>query len=239
MGRRRPCCASRTRPRRRSGSPARASSGSPAAADAWRSSAGRGALKTCGSGATAAQRLLGAAGATPVADAGDSVGARALQRAVPARRAARRGALVETLETATFWSSVRPLYAAVSAALRESLTGQGTPPIILCHVSHTYRSGASLYFTVVCAQLPDAIEQWRRAKAAASEAILAAGGSISHHHGVGKDHREALARGDRRFGHRRTGGNQANAGPVRDPQSGDPDCRIDPRADRNMIRGKR
>ena len=62
----------------------------------------------------------------------------------------------------------------------------------MCHVSHTYRSGASLYFTVVCAQLPDPIEQWRRAKAAARKAIFAAGGSISHHHGVGRDHREGL-----------------------------------------------
>ena len=104
------------------------------------------------------------------------------------------GALVETLETATFWSSLRPLYAAVTAALRESLTSQGTPPLILCHVSHTYPAGASLYFTTVCAQLPDPIAQWRRAKAAASDAILEAGGSISHHHGVGREHREGLAR---------------------------------------------
>ena len=140
-----------------------------------------------------AQRLLGAADATPVADAGIQWERGRFSAPYVRDALLDAGALVETLETATFWSSVRPLYAAVSAALRESLTGQGTPPIILCHVSHTYRSGASLYFTVVCAQLPDAIEQWRRAKAAASEAILAAGGSISHHHGVGKDHREALA----------------------------------------------
>lgn len=104
------------------------------------------------------------------------------------------GALVETLETATFWSSLRPLYAAVTAALRESLTSQGTPPLVLCHVSHTYPAGASLYFTTVCAQLPDPIAQWRRAKAAASDAILEAGGTISHHHGVGREHREGLAR---------------------------------------------
>src|SRR5581483_6853175 len=61
---------------------------------------------------------------------------------------------------------------------------------ILCHVSHVYPAGASLYFTVACAQTDEPVGQWRQAKAAASDAILAAGGSISHHHGVGRDHRD-------------------------------------------------
>jgi alkyldihydroxyacetonephosphate synthase len=59
---------------------------------------------------------------------------------------------------------------------------------VLCHISHVYPTGASLYFTVACAQLPDPLAQWQLAKAAASDAILAAGGSITHHHGVGRDH---------------------------------------------------
>jgi alkyldihydroxyacetonephosphate synthase len=100
------------------------------------------------------------------------------------------GALVETVETATFWSSLGDLYAAVSGALRDSLSALGTPPIVLCHISHVYPSGASLYFTIACAQLEDPVGQWRAAKAAASDAILAAGGSITHHHGVGRDHRD-------------------------------------------------
>jgi alkyldihydroxyacetonephosphate synthase len=104
------------------------------------------------------------------------------------------GALVETLESVTWWSQIPALYAAVSDALRESLSAQGTPPVILCHISHVYRSGASLYFTVGCAQLEDPLVQWRVAKAAASDAILSAGGSISHHHGVGIDHRDWYAR---------------------------------------------
>ncbi|HWC85888.1 MAG TPA: FAD-binding oxidoreductase [Solirubrobacteraceae bacterium] len=104
------------------------------------------------------------------------------------------GALVETLETAIFWSGLEALYDAVSAALRRALSEQGTPPLVLCHVSHVYASGASLYFTVACAQLEDPVAQWRTAKAAASDAILAAGGTISHHHGVGRDHREWYAR---------------------------------------------
>jgi len=104
------------------------------------------------------------------------------------------GVLVETLETATFWSGLEALYTAVSDALRRSLSDQGSPPLILCHVSHVYPAGASLYFTVACAELEDPVAQWREAKAAASEAILATGGTITHHHGVGTDHREWYAR---------------------------------------------
>ncbi|MGA9857740.1 MAG: FAD-linked oxidase C-terminal domain-containing protein, partial [Solirubrobacteraceae bacterium] len=103
------------------------------------------------------------------------------------------GALVETLETATFWSALPGLYAAVSEALRDTLTGQGSPPVILCHISHVYPAGASLYFTVACAQLSDPVAQWHAAKEAAGDAILRAGGSITHHHGVGRDHREHYA----------------------------------------------
>jgi alkyldihydroxyacetonephosphate synthase len=66
--------------------------------------------------------------------------------------------------------------------------------VVTCHISHAYPAGASLYFTVGCAQLADPVAQWRAAKAAASEAILACAGSISHHHGVGVDHREYYAR---------------------------------------------
>jgi alkyldihydroxyacetonephosphate synthase len=99
------------------------------------------------------------------------------------------GALVETLETVAFWAALPDLYAAVVAALRNALTALGTPPAVLCHISHVYPAGASLYFTVACAQREDPIAQWEAAKAAAGEAILAAGGSISHHHGVGADHR--------------------------------------------------
>jgi alkyldihydroxyacetonephosphate synthase len=57
-----------------------------------------------------------------------------------------------------------------------------------------YRSGASLYFTVACAQADDPLEQWARAKTAASQAIVASGGAITHHHGVGCDHRDSYHR---------------------------------------------
>ncbi|UOT07507.1 FAD-binding oxidoreductase [Rhodococcus opacus] len=99
------------------------------------------------------------------------------------------GALCETLETATTWGNLAALRTAVTTALTESLSGQGTPPLVLCHISHTYPTGASLYFTVVSAQAEDPIEQWRKAKTAAGDAIIAAGGTITHHHAVGVDHR--------------------------------------------------
>jgi alkyldihydroxyacetonephosphate synthase len=103
------------------------------------------------------------------------------------------GALAETLETATYWSRLPELYDAVRTALTAALTDQGTPPLVLCHISHVYEAGASLYFTVVSAQADDPLAQWRRAKAAACDAILAAGGTISHHHAVGVDHRDWFA----------------------------------------------
>ncbi len=106
-----------------------------------------------------------------------------------------RGLLVETLETAAPWARLEALHAAVASALREALAARGTPPLVLCHVSHLYATGASLYFTVLAAQQPGAeAEQWHAAKAAALEAILAGGGTITHHHAVGRDHAPWLAR---------------------------------------------
>lgn len=99
------------------------------------------------------------------------------------------GALCETLETATDWSNVPALKAAVTQALTNALADSGTPALVMCHISHVYPTGASLYFTVVAGQRGDPIGQWRAAKKAASDAIVAAGGTITHHHAVGADHR--------------------------------------------------
>ncbi|MBD3944835.1 FAD-binding oxidoreductase [Nocardioides ganghwensis] len=100
------------------------------------------------------------------------------------------GVLVETLETATFWSNRGRLYADVKAALTGAL-GEGA--LVLCHVSHVYETGCSLYFTVAVRQGDDPIAQWQAAKAAASDAIIAAGATITHHHAVGTDHRPWFA----------------------------------------------
>jgi alkyldihydroxyacetonephosphate synthase len=106
-----------------------------------------------------------------------------------------RAVLVETLETAAPWSRLEAVHAAVAVALRDTLAQRGTPPLVLCHVSHLYPTGASLYFTVLAAQEPGAeAEQWRAAKAAATEAMLAHGATITHHHAVGRDHAPWLGR---------------------------------------------
>jgi alkyldihydroxyacetonephosphate synthase len=100
-----------------------------------------------------------------------------------------RRLLVDTLETATSWSALAGLYAAVGDALGAALAARGTPPFVMCHVSHLYPTGASLYFTFLARQEPGAeLEQWRAAKAAATEAIVAGGGTITHHHAVGREH---------------------------------------------------
>jgi alkyldihydroxyacetonephosphate synthase len=95
------------------------------------------------------------------------------------------GVLVETLETATFWSRVDGLYGAVQTALKEHL---GDRALVLCHVSHVYETGCSLYFTVAAQLGDEPLEPWWRAKRAASDAIVAHGATISHHHAVGTDH---------------------------------------------------
>ncbi len=99
------------------------------------------------------------------------------------------GAMVETLETSQTWSRLTELHAAVRRAIREALDDGGTPGIVWCHLSHAYADGASLYFTFVSRRREGAeLEQWRQVKRAASEAIVACGATISHHHAVGRDH---------------------------------------------------
>jgi alkyldihydroxyacetonephosphate synthase len=96
------------------------------------------------------------------------------------------GVLVETLETAHTWTRLDGLYRAVGSALRAAL---GERSIVMCHVSHAYADGASLYFTFLTrARRGEEIHQWRAAKSAACEAIVAAEGTITHHHAVGRDH---------------------------------------------------
>jgi len=95
------------------------------------------------------------------------------------------GVLVETLETSARWSTLTSTHTAVRAALLKTLPGA----VVMCHVSHLYPHGASLYFTVLGRQDPDPVTQWQQAKTAACDAIVASGATITHHHAVGTDHR--------------------------------------------------
>lgn len=100
------------------------------------------------------------------------------------------GVLVDTLETAHSYTGIRGLYESVHGAL-EAATGGG---VVMCHVSHAYRDGASLYFTfLTAARGGGELDQWREIKTAACEAIVSAGGTITHHHAVGRDHAPYMA----------------------------------------------
>jgi alkyldihydroxyacetonephosphate synthase len=104
------------------------------------------------------------------------------------------GVMVETLETATQWSNLRRLHGLVGRAIAQALEECGTPGLVMCHVSHLYETGASLYFTFIARQRQgDEIAQWRSVKEAASRAIVTGGGTITHHHAIGRDHAPWMA----------------------------------------------
>jgi alkyldihydroxyacetonephosphate synthase len=102
--------------------------------------------------------------------------------------------IVDTLETATTWSNLIPLYRAMYNAMKATITSTGGGPgYVMTHVSHAYEHGASLYSTFVGRQVsdPDPLAkqaQWQEIKQATTEAILDAGGTLTHHHGIGRDH---------------------------------------------------
>ncbi len=104
-----------------------------------------------------------------------------------------RGVGVDTLETATDWARLPALYAQVREAIDTALQANRAAPkaqhIVMAHVSHSYQDGASVYFTFVFLRnAQDAVAQWQAVKRAACDAIVQAGGTVSHHHGVGLDH---------------------------------------------------
>jgi alkyldihydroxyacetonephosphate synthase len=106
-----------------------------------------------------------------------------------------RGWGVDTVETATHWSNVPRLLAAVEGALRGALADRGERVLAFTHLSHVYATGSNLYTTFVFRLGPDAEEthaRWRALKTAACQAMVAHGGTISHQHGVGTDHRPYL-----------------------------------------------
>lgn len=98
------------------------------------------------------------------------------------------GVFCETLETATTWSNLHELKAAVTDALTTGFAQEGAKSRILCHISHVYPTGASLYFTVIAGLGAEPLEPWQRVKHRVNDAIVATGATISHHHGVGADH---------------------------------------------------
>jgi alkyldihydroxyacetonephosphate synthase len=97
------------------------------------------------------------------------------------------GVLSDTFETAITWERFPSFHETVSEATREAL---GTPCRVSCRFTHVYPDGPAPYYTVIApARRGEEVEQWHEMKRAASDAIIAAGGTITHHHAVGRDHR--------------------------------------------------
>ncbi|HAM01302.1 MAG TPA: FAD-binding oxidoreductase [Acidimicrobiaceae bacterium] len=103
----------------------------------------------------------------------------------------RLGAMCETFETACTWDRLGVLHDAVTSAVRAALVDVGASRgFVTCRFTHAYPDGVAPYFTVVAPARPGTeLEQWDGVKTAASEAVLAHGGTITHHHAVGRDHR--------------------------------------------------
>jgi len=100
------------------------------------------------------------------------------------------GVLAETFETAITWDRFRSFHAEVRAATEQALREACGEGRVFCRFTHVYPDGPAPYFTVIApARRGQELEQWGAIKAAASEAIIAAGGTITHHHAVGRDHR--------------------------------------------------
>lgn len=109
---------------------------------------------------------------------------------------ARMSAIVETFETACTWDRVEELYATVtsevSAAVREVT---GAPGLVNCRLTHVYPDGPAPYFTVVGVGRPGSeVAMWDDVKTAAMEVLSRLGGTVTHHHAVGRDHRPGYDR---------------------------------------------
>ena len=99
----------------------------------------------------------------------------------------RLGVFTDTFESAVTWERFPAFHAAVTRAVEEAL---GEPCRVTCRLTHVYPDGPAPYFTVLApARRGDEVAQWHEMKQAAGRAILDAGGTITHHHGVGRDHR--------------------------------------------------
>jgi alkyldihydroxyacetonephosphate synthase len=113
------------------------------------------------------------------------------------------GYAIDTLETATDWSNIPAMLQAIESPLSTGLEDIGERVLVFSHLSHLYSYGSSIYTTYLyrIAGGPDrqhaaeeTLRRWQVLKAAASEAIIAQGGTISHQHGVGTDHLPYLPR---------------------------------------------
>ena len=108
---------------------------------------------------------------------------------------AARGMIVETFETACTWDRFSDLRASVATAAADAMRQVGAEGVLTCRFTHVYPDGPAPYFGIYAAgRWGRTVEQWDEIKIAVSEAILSSGGSITHHHAVGRDHRPSYDR---------------------------------------------
>jgi alkyldihydroxyacetonephosphate synthase len=140
-----------------------------------------------------AVELCADAGGRPLGDGGGAGGAwrASFVRAPHLRdRLVLLGVLAETFETAVTWDRLDALVDGVREAVRDALVRICGAGKITCRLTHIYPDGAAPYFTVLApARRGGELAQWAEIKAAAAEAVLAGGGTVTHHHAVGRDHR--------------------------------------------------
>jgi alkyldihydroxyacetonephosphate synthase len=106
------------------------------------------------------------------------------------------GYAVDTLETAVTWPNVTPTMAAIEQSIRQALTPWDERVHVFTHLSHVYPTGSSIYSTFVFRLAPtpgQTLERWCALKQAGSRAVVDAGGTITHQHGIGTDHQPYLA----------------------------------------------
>jgi alkyldihydroxyacetonephosphate synthase len=100
------------------------------------------------------------------------------------------GVVTETFETSITWERLESFVAEVSERAGTAVAEECGAGTVTCRLTHAYPDGAAPYFTVLApARRGSELEQWGAIKAAASEAIAGSGGTITHHHAVGRDHR--------------------------------------------------
>jgi alkyldihydroxyacetonephosphate synthase len=105
-----------------------------------------------------------------------------------------RGGLADVSETSAPWARLEPLYDGATAAARKAFDDMGVKGWVMCHLSHSYHSGACLYFTFAFKESPgaDGLEQYDRVKSAIQNSFMELGATLSHHHAVGLEHAQWL-----------------------------------------------
>ncbi len=105
------------------------------------------------------------------------------------------GYALDTLETALPWDKLQDGRKAILGAIKEGLESENEIVLAFSHISHVYTNGGSMYITYLYRRSPDpyqTLTDWQKLKTAASQTIVDLGGTITHQHGVGIDHKPYL-----------------------------------------------